>query len=290
MGWETRSAGNSYYYTKERVGNRVISHYQGNGRVAELFSRVDESRFYIRKLERNQAKAEKESQKYELREANEPIDDVLAKTYKLIAAMLLVTNHHQHKGQWRKSRIKTVGEDKEMHIKVCIDQSKDLDKQFDTLLEKAKKAKPDSPPVRELRRFLRDHPELWKQLSTLYDVTFDHFLNKDIVDPAAIELFRPTLNDLKDKLGWDNASTLERLIIEGIVLSYMRWITTEFKHVNAVSQDHSFKHGLYWDNRLNQAQKAYLRACEALARIRKLSRNSPELSDDFSEPKKEMVM
>lgn len=292
MGWEQRSAGNSYYYTKERVGNRVVSRYWGKGHIAEVFSSVDESRRYIKKLESNQAKAEKESQKYEFRETNQPIDEVLAKTYKLVIAILLITNHNCHKGQWRKSRIKAqlIKEDEEMQIPVCIDPNKDLDREFDLLLEKATGKKPDSQQVRDLRRFLRDHPEMWQQLSSLYDLTFNNFLNKELVDPVAIELLRPTLKDLKNKLGWDNASVLERLIIEGVILTYVRWLTTEFKHVDVVSQNHSFDRGVYWEKRLNNAQKAYLRACETLARIRKLSRNSPELQDDFSQQQKEMVM
>ena len=35
--------------------------------------------------------------------------------------------------------------------------------------------------------------------------------------------------------------------------------------------------GMYWDRRLSAAQKRFTRACETLARVRKLSLNTPAL-------------
>ena len=35
--------------------------------------------------------------------------------------------------------------------------------------------------------------------------------------------------------------------------------------------------GMYWEKRLSAAQKHFTRACETLARVRKLSRNTPAL-------------
>lgn len=290
MGWEQRSCGKSYYYTKERVGNKVVSRYWGCGDIAEVFSSVQETCQFDKRLKREQLKLEKEREQETFREINQPIDEVLAKTYKLITAILLITNHHCHKGQWRKSRTKVVKEGERVQIPVCINGNKDLDKELSLLVEKATKAKSDNSPVRELRRFLRNHPEMWTRLSSLYDVTFNNFLNKELVEPVAVELLRPKLEELKNNLGWENASSLERLVIDSVVLAYMRWTVTELKHTDIVSQNHSFDRGVYWEKRLNNAQKAYLRACETLARIRKLSRNCLELQDDFTKQEKEMVM
>jgi hypothetical protein len=35
--------------------------------------------------------------------------------------------------------------------------------------------------------------------------------------------------------------------------------------------------GMYWEKRLTAAQRRFTRACETLARVRKLSRNTPAL-------------
>jgi hypothetical protein len=35
--------------------------------------------------------------------------------------------------------------------------------------------------------------------------------------------------------------------------------------------------GIYWEKRLTAAQKQFTRACETLARVKKLSRNTPAL-------------
>lgn len=289
MGWEVRGQ-QKYYYGKMRLQGKVVSCYLGKGRIAEVFSSVDETCRLDKQLKKEQIRLEKEWEQEAFREINQPIDEVLNKTYKLLTATLLITNHYCHKGQWRKARVKLVKEGEPMQLEVCIDKSKDLDKQFQSLLDKATGKEPESLEISELRRFLRNNPEIWNRLRTLYDITFSNFLSKEYIEPVAVELIRPKLKELKQQLGYNNATSLERLIIEGVILSYLRWITTEIKYINLVNENHSFDKGLYWAKRLNNAQRAYLRACETLARVRKLSRNCPELTNDFSQKEKEMVM
>lgn len=99
MGWEKRERGGSYYYRKERNGNRVCSVYVGSG-TAALFASFDAilreekgAKQDIRVFEQKQAKRQ-ESMLDELRDACEA----------LITATLLTEGFHTHKRQWRKRR------------------------------------------------------------------------------------------------------------------------------------------------------------------------------------------
>ncbi|HWT02596.1 MAG TPA: hypothetical protein VN256_20265 [Pyrinomonadaceae bacterium] len=99
MGWETRN-GKSYYYRKERTGNRVRSVYIGSGLIGQLSAQTDE-----------QGRAEKDAERRALRREIEKqdaidsrIDAVCDLTERLVTAALIAAGFHQHKRQWRRKR------------------------------------------------------------------------------------------------------------------------------------------------------------------------------------------
>ena len=97
MGWETRDRGGSYYYRKEREGERVRSVYVGGGHVAALAAQLD-------KAERKKKAARRARERRGLRAAGAEDDafDALAELVGgVTAAHLLAEGFHTHKRQWR---------------------------------------------------------------------------------------------------------------------------------------------------------------------------------------------
>lgn len=99
MGWEQR--GNQrYYYRKIRRGRQVVSSYVGAGEVAQLIYLMDRS-------DRKQVRIEQTVWK-KIKEENLNLDKEIGTLNQtintLVTATLLTSGHHQHKGQWRKSR------------------------------------------------------------------------------------------------------------------------------------------------------------------------------------------
>jgi hypothetical protein len=99
MGWEQRGT-QWYYYTAERISGRVVKHYVGSGRVAELASELDrltqaerDSKVESERLARAELIALEES----LRPLNELADG-------LVKAALVAAGFHRHQGKWRKRR------------------------------------------------------------------------------------------------------------------------------------------------------------------------------------------
>jgi hypothetical protein len=86
-----------------------------------------------------------------------------------------------------------------------------------------------------------------------------------------------TLEGLGADLGYAESSSLERLLIQQITLCWLNLNLTEYRLTNVMKQSISFACGLYWEKRLTAAQRRFTRACETLARVRKLSRNTPAL-------------
>jgi hypothetical protein len=82
---------------------------------------------------------------------------------------------------------------------------------------------------------------------------------------------------VKEDLGYSVAPPLERLLIEQVVLCslHMYLVAGEYGLVVEPSiPQSSIDH---WERRLSAVQHRYLRACESLARIRKLARTTPAL-------------
>lgn len=99
MAWEERN-GRRYYYTKERVGSRVVSHYVGAGLIAPLCAQRDEEERAKKAAER--AALRREIEKQDAIDAR--IDAVCKLAEKLVTAALIASGYHQHKRQWRKKR------------------------------------------------------------------------------------------------------------------------------------------------------------------------------------------
>jgi hypothetical protein len=83
---------------------------------------------------------------------------------------------------------------------------------------------------------------------------------------------------LKKDLGYATAPPLEQLLIDHILLVRLRLAHVENAYNRQiVSQSVSLQVGAYWDNLLTSNQARFLRAIETLARVRRLSRNTPAL-------------
>jgi hypothetical protein len=82
---------------------------------------------------------------------------------------------------------------------------------------------------------------------------------------------------LKKDLGYDGAPMLEQLLIQQAALCWLKLNLVELSYSNTLKQSITLTLGMYWEKRLTAAQRRFTRACETLARVRKLSRNTPAL-------------
>jgi hypothetical protein len=99
MGLETRR-GRSYYYRKERRGERVVSVYGGRGEIAGLLAdlqALETARATGRRRQRQQERAEIE--------AHDPALAALERALRTLTQAVLVANgYHAHNRQWRRKR------------------------------------------------------------------------------------------------------------------------------------------------------------------------------------------
>lgn len=181
-------------------------------------------------------------------------------------------------------------------MRLQLDKTIESHRKLDELLKEASVNINEVPPkkqavarellalnIEQLRRHLASHPELWRQGQDMAAMAIDHFIDQAATTPGLKELMRARALAMRADLGAADASVLVRMLIDAVVLAHLRWIMTDLQHTNLMATNHHFERGLYWEKRLANAQRQYLRACEALARVRKLSRNTPELQHDLSD-------
>ncbi|MDQ3256487.1 MAG: hypothetical protein M3R15_21800 [Acidobacteriota bacterium] len=99
MAWEDRN-GRSYYYRKERDGDRVRSIYVGSNETASLIAQLEEMRRDEQEEGRILARMDRErwhEQEAELDSLGEMMDAVAT-------GVLLAVGYHTHKRQWRLKR------------------------------------------------------------------------------------------------------------------------------------------------------------------------------------------
>jgi hypothetical protein len=99
MAWEKRGC-STYYYRKQRNGDRVSSVYVGRGLSAEMCAeedmeeRLGHAAFVAARREMVEAEAATDRQMNEIR----------ASILRITNTALQAAGFHKHKGQWRKKR------------------------------------------------------------------------------------------------------------------------------------------------------------------------------------------
>ena len=99
----------------------------------------------------------------------------------------------------------------------------------------------------------------------------------EMVGPAMPEVWREQARDLRSDLGYDSAPALERILIDHAVLCWLRLGETEMRR-SAMTGENTYKAFEYADRRLTAAQKRFTRACESLARVRRLARPNVQVN------------
>lgn len=103
MGWEKRG-NNQYYYTKERIGRRVVSSYVGASETARLIAEISESRHEIAEWRARDERLEREAMR-DLARTPPEVAQALQEARRAVAEALTAAGYHQHKrGEWRKKR------------------------------------------------------------------------------------------------------------------------------------------------------------------------------------------
>ena len=145
--------------------------------------------------------------------------------------------------------------------------------EINALFKRVDKQCPSSEDVSKFREVLEKYPYLSSITGELAGQAEKEIIGHAYADQPGRTLALHKHCELqRDELGYKSATALERLLIQHIVLCWLRLYLTELRYETAM-RDVTLTQGAYWEKKLSANQRRYLRSIETLARVRKMNIN-----------------
>jgi hypothetical protein len=130
-----------------------------------------------------------------------------------------------------------------------------------------------------LQLYLNENPDLCDKISLLANSVKSNLLEKIADDTGSRVLIREEVDQLKKRLTGDEATPLETLLIDAVLMCWLRFQQAESYRSSVMGPGQTFTHVEYADKMLTRAHNRYLKAIESLARLRRL--NQPKKGDSM---------
>lgn len=145
----------------------------------------------------------------------------------------------------------------------------------DRLVDIMNAQKPTKAQLAELRECMKEAPGLVAVLGDLSRSLQSRIIKTITAQPGLHIMLEARAQDLARDLGGETASPLERLLIDQVVIAWLRWQSVELNYQHNFEQSITFTKALYLEKRLSATQRRYLQAIESLARVRRLLARAP---------------
>lgn len=126
-----------------------------------------------------------------------------------------------------------------------------------------------------LQRAFGDHPGLWRIVGDMAMQAQQGMIEKYTTQPVVQEAITAGIGALSRELGREHAPMLEKLLIDQVIICWINHYDVQRRYTANMASNPTLEQGTYWEKRLSSAQRRYLRACETLARVRKLAQAVP---------------
>lgn len=147
---------------------------------------------------------------------------------------------------------------------------------FSELVTRLNAAKPDKQDIELWKKELEAKPDL---LDISFLKSFQQ-LEREILDDAKNflhgEIVKAELKNMRDSLGYAESGELERLLIKQVCFNWLRLSIMERIHFRKNNESHSIEAGLYWEKKLDGANKRFTRTAETLAKVKRLLAEADE--------------
>jgi hypothetical protein len=301
LGIETRRNGNFYYYRKVRRNGRVVSEYVAGGEIGALYAqmaRLGQERAALERLDRRNQREAEQAQEREAR-------DLARQCQELAELALLAAGYHRHNGTWRKRRNTMIAGSRDRLNATLQEQAK-----AELARREAQKRNAELPPLPESGDYTPEARRAILKRADRVDATAEDMAalramfkahGRDVASDAGIlrqalerelremnatglgrELITIDLDKRRAALGYDTAPALEKPLIDHVLLCELRLGLIEQSYTNKWGGSMSLEQGRFWEGRLSAAQRRYLQAVEALARVRRVRVELMKIAPDGS--------
>ena len=142
------------------------------------------------------------------------------------------------------------------------------------ILARVDRENPDPTAVEELRTALRTAPALSRILCDFAGINNEKVIESLVSGPVGRESLTAQVEAMRDGLGYKTSPDLERGLIEHVVLCWLRVQKAEMVYSQAQTVEMTLSKADWHERRLTAAHGRYMRACDSLARVRRMGRPS----------------
>ncbi len=140
------------------------------------------------------------------------------------------------------------------NITIPIDAAKiDDHKRVSALIGRVTKEKAKREDVEALKVEFAKHPELWQVAGDLTRRAANRMVDELIPSVFVQESARFGMAERRKELGYDEATSLERMLIERVVICGAYLDLLQMNVIIKQKESHSTEMGLYWDRRIANA-------------------------------------
>jgi hypothetical protein len=147
------------------------------------------------------------------------------------------------------------------------------------LTEAVDMEEPDPAQVAKLKELLEELPWLWACFEDVNAKVQRRLIHRMHRARSGAMALTKGIEVMRQDLGHPHATPLERVLIDHVLTCWLRLQDVEWGYSITVGSGESMaiSQADWWERRLSAAQRRYLRACETLARVRKLIRRTTAL-------------
>lgn len=249
MSWDR-----GYYYQHKRVGGQPRRVYVGAGFLAHLTAQMDEQE----QEQRAAQDAQRRLQKAQDRAIHKEIDAQYRQVRAFVGELMTAAGYRQYNREWRKMGKKAA----QLTGPTADGAPVDLE----ALVERVNGKNPSRADIDALRQAL-DGTE--RGITVLYGSAVTNYVIEQYTKDVAPRLvMQADARRVAKMLGWDTAPASERQLIDHIVTCWVRLQQVERDMSARTAGEHTRDSGAYWDRRLTEAQRRYLRAYNLLVKVR----------------------
>ena len=151
---------------------------------------------------------------------------------------------------------------------------------FTALVRRCMKKNPPKEDLRELRKSLEKTPQLYLVVMDLGETVRNQLIQNAMGHEASQISVEAQTKVIRQQLGFEQSPMLEQLLIENIIICWLRLQWAEFQLSGFMGSGGSNRMSevTHWERWLSTAQQRFLRASNSLARVRKLTRGTVQIN------------
>jgi len=137
------------------------------------------------------------------------------------------------------------------------------------LVKLTDKENPAPEHLKAIRQHMDENNELVK-LNEIGERAIKGVISNYTASALMKEVYVRQMHEKRAEMGYDSANTMEQMLINQVVLCHLRMSMVEMYQAEKVKASHTIETGMYWDRLLTTYQRRFQRACESLAKVKKL--------------------